>query len=68
MRLPEKSANESKSNAAKCIGCKRCIHEIGCPAISLTQAGKAVIDENLCYGCDLCSQICPVHAIGGAQK
>ena len=55
-------------DAAKCIGCKRCIHEIGCPAISLTQAGKAVIDENLCYGCDLCSQICLVHAIGGAQK
>jgi len=54
--------------AEKCIGCRRCINEIGCPAISLTTEGKAVIDENLCYGCDLCSQLCPVQAIGGVQK
>ena len=51
-----------------CIGCRRCINEIGCPAISVTAEGKALIDGNLCYGCDLCSQICPVGAIGGMEK
>lgn len=54
--------------AQQCVGCQRCIKEIGCPAISLTEDGKAVIDQNLCYGCDLCRQICPVKAIGGAEK
>ncbi len=48
----------------KCIGCLRCIKEIGCPALSVTD-GKAVIDENLCTGCGLCSKLCPVGAIGG---
>ena len=52
----------------KCIGCKKCIREIGCPAISLTNDGKAIIDTNLCYGCSLCRQICPVNAIGGVQE
>ncbi len=52
----------------RCIGCKRCVNEIGCPAISLTGEGKARIDGNLCYGCDLCSQICPVGAIGGTEE
>ena len=34
----------------------------------LSEKGKALIDGNLCYGCDLCSQICPVGAIGGMEK
>lgn len=47
-----------------CIGCLRCIKEIGCPALSVSE-GKVVIDGNLCTGCGLCSQLCPVKAIGG---
>lgn len=50
----------------KCVGCLRCIKEIGCPALSVND-GKAVIDENLCTGCGLCSQLCAVGAIGGVQ-
>lgn len=48
----------------KCIQCKKCIREIGCPAL-ITAEGKVCIDKGLCTGCGLCSQICPVHAIGG---
>ena len=50
----------------KCINCKKCIREIGCPAL-ITVDGKVTIDKNLCTGCGLCSQICPVNAIGGAD-
>ena len=49
-----------------CIQCKRCIREIGCPAISL-QEERVVIDPALCYGCGLCAQVCPVHVIGGEK-
>lgn len=48
----------------KCVSCKKCIKEIGCPAISLKN-GKPVIEPSLCYGCSLCSQVCPFDAIGG---
>ena len=50
----------------KCIGCQKCIREIGCPALSIKQAGskKVQIDPSLCTGCRLCSGLCPVSAIG----
>ena len=51
-------------DADKCINCKKCINEIGCPAL-VTDADKVGIDPNLCTGCGLCAGICPVHAIGG---
>lgn len=51
----------------KCIQCKKCIKEIGCPALCVTD-GKVTIDTNLCTGCGLCSQICPVNAIGGGSN
>lgn len=45
-----------------CIGCKKCIQELGCPAIMI-QGNHAKIDTALCTGCTLCSQLCPTHAI-----
>jgi indolepyruvate ferredoxin oxidoreductase alpha subunit len=50
----------------KCIGCKKCIREIGCPALSFRD-GKAVIDPAQCNGCTLCAQLCPVGAISGGE-
>ena len=47
---------------ASCIQCRKCIREIGCPALSVKD-GKVAIDDSLCYGCGLCAQICPVGAI-----
>lgn len=45
-----------------CVQCKKCITDIGCPAI-IKVDGKVTIDQNLCTGCNLCAQICPKHAI-----
>ncbi len=54
----------------KCIQCKKCIREIGCPALIIVD-GKVTIDKGLCTGCGLCSSICPTSAIvpdeGGAR-
>lgn len=47
----------------RCIGCKKCIRELGCPAIVL-EDGKVKIEPSLCYGCNLCKHVCPVGAIG----
>ena len=61
-----KSNKKMRVDSEKCVGCLRCIKEIGCPALSVS-GGKAVIDENLCTGCGLCSKLCAVGAIGGVQ-
>ena len=53
----------------KCIGCQKCIREIGCPALSVSSTknskGRELveIDASLCTGCSLCKEICPVKAI-----
>lgn len=45
-----------------CLQCKKCIREIGCPALVIND-GRVAIDHSLCTGCGLCAHICPVHAI-----
>lgn len=52
-----------KSAAVKdCKGCKKCINELGCPALSVKDA-KAVIEPSLCTGCGLCAKVCPFGCI-----
>ena len=57
----------SHVDAHECIGCQRCIRELGCPALALKD-GKAVIDDTQCSGCTLCEQVCPVGAISGGER
>jgi indolepyruvate ferredoxin oxidoreductase alpha subunit len=50
-----------KVDADKCRSCKACM-KIGCPAISMKD-GKAVIDNTLCTGCGVCTQLCKFGAL-----
>ena len=56
-------------DTSKCIGCRKCINELGCPALSVSftknEKGKNLveIDKSLCTGCNLCGQVCPLDAI-----
>ena len=54
-------------DAGKCVGCRMCVREIGCPAIVNAENGKVRVDTALCVGCGLCAGICPTKAIGGAE-
>ena len=45
-----------------CTGCKACL-KLGCPAMSFSAEGKAVIDPLLCNGCPVCEQVCKAGAI-----
>ncbi len=53
-------------NADKCVGCKSCM-KIGCPALSFKD-GKAKVDETLCVGCGVCSQLCKFGALESTAK
>lgn len=57
-----KPSDSMHVDTEKCIGCKKCIRELGCPAL-ITSQGQICIDSALCTGCSLCAQACPVDAI-----
>jgi indolepyruvate ferredoxin oxidoreductase alpha subunit len=68
-KLGYKFTGAKKVDSEKCIGCRKCINELECPALSVSLAknakGKQLveIDRALCTGCGLCSQVCPTKAI-----
>ena len=57
-----KAAAASAVQKDLCIGCKKCIRELGCPAL-MYEDNKACIDTSQCTGCMLCAQVCPAGAI-----
>ncbi|MCR5487563.1 MAG: indolepyruvate ferredoxin oxidoreductase subunit alpha [Lachnospiraceae bacterium] len=62
-------SGSSQVDPEKCTGCKKCIRELGCPALILDGDGKkAKIDAASCTGCTLCEQLCPAGAIFGGRK
>ncbi len=50
----------------KCIGCKSCM-KIGCPAVSIENK-KVKIDNTLCTGCGVCSQLCKFGALDSGKE
>ncbi len=73
LRKPDEPVHVDR---AACIGCRRCITEIGCPAISFDplvrgpksgSRGQAVVDPSQCNGCGLCTQVCSLQAIVPAE-
>ena len=54
------------ADADKCTGCKACM-KIGCPAISIVDK-KARIDNTLCTGCGVCTQLCKFGALTAAKE
>ena len=59
----------STVDAEKCVGCQRCVRELGCPAlVPDATTGKVRIDAAQCTGCTLCEQICPTNAISGGER
>lgn len=45
----------------KCIHCNKCLNQLACPSINLTD-GKITIDQS-CVKCGVCVDVCPVDAI-----
>ncbi|MEX2690362.1 MAG: 4Fe-4S dicluster-binding protein [Candidatus Njordarchaeum guaymaensis] len=46
-----------------CLGCKLCVYSCPSKAIRVIKNGDSflpVIDSNLCNGCLICNNICPV--------
>lgn len=55
-----------KVSAEKCKGCRACM-KIGCPALSFKE-NKAKVDQTLCVGCGVCTQMCVFDAFEETGK
>jgi len=53
-------------NEKKCRSCRLCM-KIGCPAISMKD-GVAAVDNTLCTGCGVCTQLCRFDALRAAEE
>ena len=53
---------KAKVDEQKCVGCQKCIRELGCPGLILKDK-KAFIDDRQCTGCTLCQSVCAFGAI-----
>ena len=57
------SRDKYQVEAAKCVGCRKCI-STGCPALRFDKkVKKTIVDDSMCLGCAICAQVCPKEAI-----
>lgn len=55
-------------DSEKCVLCKRCLRNTGCPALGIEPSGPQgkqtiSLDSTLCTGCGLCVRFCPTGAL-----
>jgi len=60
-RFLEETKRKAMFEAFRCLGCGPCSECLA--EIDLCERDKAVVDENLCTGCNICAIVCPVDAI-----
>ncbi len=51
-----------KVKKENCIECDICLG-VGCPALGKSEDGTITVNESLCPGCGLCTQLCPKQAL-----
>ncbi len=54
------------ADADRCRGCRACM-KVGCPAVSM-ENGKVKIDNTLCTGCGVCTQLCRFGALDTGKE
>ncbi|MEM3577011.1 MAG: NAD(P)-binding protein [Candidatus Bathyarchaeia archaeon] len=62
----EKLKREAVFEAFRCLGCGPCAECLA--ELDLCEGDKAVVDENLCVGCNVCAVVCPFGAIKKNEK
>ncbi|MDR1740400.1 MAG: indolepyruvate ferredoxin oxidoreductase subunit alpha [Synergistaceae bacterium] len=63
LRVPQ-SVVPVKVDAERCVGCRLCITNFGCPGLTFDAAKKkAEVDRRGCVSCGVCRVVCPRGAI-----
>ncbi|MEM3458708.1 MAG: FAD-dependent oxidoreductase [Candidatus Bathyarchaeia archaeon] len=57
----EKTKQKAMFEAFRCLGCGPCAECLA--SLELCEGDKAVVDENLCVGCNVCAVVCPFGAV-----
>ncbi len=62
----EKTKQKAMFEAFRCLGCGPCAECLA--TLELCEGDKAVVDENLCVGCNVCAVVCPFGAVKKDEK
>ncbi|MEM3626745.1 MAG: FAD-dependent oxidoreductase [Candidatus Bathyarchaeia archaeon] len=62
----KKMKRSAMFEAYRCLGCGPCAECLA--SLDLCEGDKAVIDERLCIGCNVCAIVCPFGAIKKNEK
>jgi indolepyruvate ferredoxin oxidoreductase alpha subunit len=72
--LLDRGARESQASHVMrvtddCTGCRHCVEEFECPALSVdADDGRMAIDDDRCVGCGVCVHVCPEGAVTAAAR